>query len=165
MRPAALQQLAPSFVFTYAAVLFATALIIMKRSWSVTLISLSRLMLQPILMWLVVPWAHKKLGVGGAGIGDAFCFTFLELYVSIVFLATLGRRAIDKRLVFALVASLAAYGAAYGTHKALTPHLKDATLVVDGLVYVIVLFATRGVRVADVKAVIGMIRNRRNLAG
>ncbi|MFO0639384.1 MAG: oligosaccharide flippase family protein [Polyangiaceae bacterium] len=162
---AALQQLAPSFVFTYAAVLFATALIIMKRSWSVTLISLSRLMLQPILMWLVVPWAHKKLGVGGAGIGDAFCFTFLELYVSIVFLATLGRRAIDKRLVFALVASLAAYGAAYGTHKALTPHLKDATLVVDGLVYVIVLFATRGVRVADVKAVIGMIRNRRNLAG
>lgn len=162
---AALQQLAPSFVFTYAAVLFATALIIMKRSWSVTLISLSRLMLQPILMWLVVPWAHKKLGVGGAGIGDAFCFTFLELYVSVVFLATLGRRAIDKRLVFALVASLAAYAAAYGTHKALTPHLKDATLIVDGLVYVVVLFATRGVRVSDVKAVIGMIRNRRNLAG
>lgn len=161
---AALQQLAPSFVFTYAAVLFATALIIMKRSWSVTLISLSRLLLQPLLMWLVVPWAHRRFGVGGAGMGDAFCFTFLELYVSLVFLYTLGRRALDKRLVAALGKSLLAYGAAYATDHFTKASLGDARIVLDGVVYLVVVLATGGVRISDAKAVLNMVRNRKSLA-
>lgn len=160
---ASLQQLAPSFVFTYAAVLFATALIIMKRSWSVTLISLSRLMLQPLLMWLVVPWAHKKFGVGGAGMGDAFCFTFLELYAAMVFLYTLGRRALDARLLSALGKSLLAYAAAWAVDHFSKPYLGDARIAADLVVYVVVVLVTGGVRLADVKAVVGMVRNRKNL--
>jgi O-antigen/teichoic acid export membrane protein len=159
----ALQQLAPSFVFTYAAVLFATALIIMKRSWSVTLISISRLLLQPLLMWLVIPWAHRKLGPGGAGVGDAFCFTFLELYVSVVFLITLGRRALDKRLVAALAKSLLAYAASWTVDHFAKP-LGDARLVLVGLTYAVVVLGTGGVRLGDVKSVVQMVRNRRNLA-
>ena len=161
---ASLQQLAPSFVFTYAAVLFATALIIMKRSWSVTLISLSRLMLQPLLMWLVIPWAHKKFGVGGAGMGDAFCFTFLELYASMVFLYTLGRRALDKRLLAALGKSMLAYAAASAVDHFSKPYLGDLRIAADLVVYLVVVLATGGVRLSDVKAVIGMVRNRKNLA-
>jgi O-antigen/teichoic acid export membrane protein len=159
----ALQQLAPSFVFTYAAVLFATALIIMKRSWSVTLISLSRLLLQPILMWLVIPWAHRKFGLGGAGMGDAFCFTFLELYASLVFLYTLGRRAVDRRLLAALGKSLLGYAAA-ATVDHFTKSLGDARLVLALATYAVVVLGTGGVKIADVKAVIGMVRNRKALA-
>lgn len=159
----ALQQLAPSFVFTYAAVLFATALIIMKRSWSVTLISLSRLLLQPILMWLVIPWAHRKFGLGGAGMGDAFCFTFLELYASLVFLYTLGRRAVDRRLLAALGKSLLGYAAAATVDHFAKP-LGDARLVLALVTYAVVVLGTGGVKIADVKAVIGMVRNRKTLA-
>ncbi len=159
----ALQQLAPSFVFTYAAVLFATALIILKRSWSVTLISLTRLVLQPLLMWLVIPWAHRRLGTGGAGVGDAFCFTFLELYVSVVFLVTLGRRALDRRLVGALGKSLLAYAAA-ATVDHFTKPLGDVRLVLDLATYAVVVLGTGGVKLADVKAVVNMVRNRRSLA-
>ena len=161
---ASLQQLAPSFVFTYAAVLFATALIIMKRSWSVTLISLSRLLLQPLLMWLVVPWAHRRFGVGGAGVGDAFCFTFLELYVSMIFLYTLGRRALDKRLVGALAKSLVAYAAAWTVDHFTKASLGDARILLDMVVYAVVVLATGGVRLGDVKAVVNMVRNRKSLA-
>ncbi len=158
----ALEQLAPSFVFTYAAVLFATALIILKRSWSVTLVSLSRLLLQPILMWLVVPWAHRRFGVGGAGMGDAFTFTFLELYVAMVFLFTLGRRALDRRLVAALAKSLLAYAAATFVHRLAEP-LGPARLALDALAYATVALGTGAVRISDVKEVIGMVRNRRKL--
>jgi O-antigen/teichoic acid export membrane protein len=156
----ALQQLAPSFVFTYAAVLLATALIIMKRSWTVTLISLSRVALQPLLMWLVIPRVHAALGTGGAGIGDALVFTFLEAYVTMLFLFFLGRRAFDRRSVATLVKSLLAYGVTFAVHRALAS-FGPWRLIADGLVYTAIILVTRAVRVGDVRWVIDMVRNRR----
>jgi O-antigen/teichoic acid export membrane protein len=155
-----LQQLAPSFVFTYAAVLLATALIILKRSWTVTLISLSRIALQPLLMWLVVPYAHKRLGIGGAGVGDAFVFTFLEGYVTVMFLAFLGRRAFDRRTVRTLLKSLAALAVTYGVHRLLAAY-GPWRLIADGLTYTVCAVGFGAMRIADIKWVLSLVRNRR----
>lgn len=155
-----LRQLAPSFVFTYAAVLFATALIILNRSWSVTLISLSRLALQPLLMWIVVPFAREKWGPGGAGLGDAFVFTFLEFYVATAFLITLGRKALDARLLGTLAKSLFACSVTVAVDYALRGW-GHPRLIVDGLVYVTLALVTKTVRPDDVKWVVTTVRNRR----
>jgi O-antigen/teichoic acid export membrane protein len=155
-----LQQLAPSFVFTYAAVLLATALIILKRSWTVTLISLSRVALQALLMCLVVPYAHKKLGVGGAGVGDAFVFTFLEGYVTLMFLLFLGRRAFDRRSLMTLLKSLAALAVTYGVHRGLEA-FGPWRLLADAVVYTGCAFGFGAVRVADLRWVIARVRNRK----
>jgi O-antigen/teichoic acid export membrane protein len=155
-----LTQLAPSFVFTYAAVLLATALIIQKRAWTVTLISLSRVALQPLLMWLLVPWASRKFGLGGAGMGDAIVFTVLELYVTVMFFGFLGKRAFDSRSVSVLCKSALAFACAYAVHRSLVS-LGDLRLVVDALVYALVLLGTRGVRLGDVREVVNMVRNRK----
>lgn len=156
-----LAQLAPSFVFTYAAVLLATALIILRRSWTVTLISLVRLALQPILMMVVVPYGFRNWGVGGAGMADALVFTVLELFAAVMFLAALGRRALDARLVGAMVKSGLAFAAAYGVHRWLLPW-GPWRLIGCALVYAVVMLGTRGLRIADVKWVVSMVRQRRS---
>jgi O-antigen/teichoic acid export membrane protein len=157
---ASLAQLAPSFVFTYAAVLLATALIIQKRAWTVTIISLSRVALQPVLMWLVVPWAAARYGEGGAGKGDAFVFTFLEFYVTAMFFLFLGRRAFDVRSVSVLLKSAAAMVVSLLAHRALAQY-GDIRLLADAVTYAAVILGTRGVRIADLKQVRSMVRNRK----
>jgi O-antigen/teichoic acid export membrane protein len=157
---ASLAQLAPSFVFTYIAMLLATALIIQNRSWTVTLISLSRLILQPVLMFLVVPYARDHFGRGGAGVGDAIVFTVLEAYVAIAFFTALGRRAFDLRSVLALVKSLAAFGVTAAVHRLAAP-LGQPRLILDGVVYLVIVFGTKAIATDDIKWVIGMVRNRK----
>jgi O-antigen/teichoic acid export membrane protein len=157
----ALAQLAPSFVFTYVAVLFATALIILKRSWSVTVISLTRLALQPLLMWIVIPLTQAKLQTdGAAGVGDAFVFSLLEFFVACAFMVTLGRRALDKRMVFAAGKAALAFVAAGLTHRALEPY-GPWRLIADACVYAGVFLGLGGLRPSEVKWVINMVRSRR----
>ncbi len=158
-----LAQLAPSFVFTYAAVLLATALIILRRSWTVTLISLVRLVLQPILMMVVVPYGYKNWGVGGAGMADALVFTVLEFFAAAMFLAALGKRSVDRRLLGAVFKSVLAFGCAVVAHKLLA-RFGPWRLIADGLVYTAVILGTKGVAIADIKWVLSMVRNRKSRA-
>lgn len=158
-----LAQLAPSFVFTYAAVLLATALIILGRSWTVTVISLVRLALQPLLMWIVVPYGFHHWGQGGAGMADALVFTVLELFAAAMFLGALGRRALDARLLGAVFKSALSFGAAYGVHR-LLERFGPWRLIADGLVYTAVILGTKGVALGDIRWVLSMVRNRKSNA-
>lgn len=163
-----LAQLAPSFVFTYAAVLLATALIILDRGWTVTIISLIRLTLQPILMCLVIPYGRDHWGVGGAGIADALVFSFLEFMAASMFLFALGKRALDRRLLLAIFKSALAFGAAALTHRQLASigrGLEPLRLLADALVYAVVILVTRGVAIADIRWVLNAVRNRRASRG
>lgn len=158
---ASLQQLASSSVFTYTAVLLATALIIQKRAWTVTLISLSRVALQPVLMYLVVPYSARLLHrPGAAGMGDALVFTILEIYVCVAFVIALGRKAFDVRSVGTCLKSLVALGASYGVHHALA-FAGPIRLLADAGAYAVVALALGAVRPTDMKWVLHTVRNRR----
>lgn len=158
-----LAQLAPSFVFTYAAVLFATALIILGRSWTVTVISLVRLALQPLLMWIAVPYGFRHWGEGGAGMADALVFTVLEFFAAAMFLGALGRRAFDGRLLGAVLKSGLSFAAAYGAHRALE-RFGPWRLVFDGLVYTAVILGSKGVDIGDIRWVLSMVKSRKSRA-
>ncbi len=156
---ASLASLAPSFVCTYVAVLFATALILLDRSWEVTRLSLLRLALQPGLMILVIPWAYAHLGEGGAGCGDAWVFSALELLVATLFAYRLGRRVWDLRITQTAAKSLLSCACAVLAHHALGGASWRA-LAVAMLCYAAVFLASGGLRPSEVRALIGLVRSR-----
>jgi O-antigen/teichoic acid export membrane protein len=157
---ASLRVLAPSFVLTYVAVLLSTALILFDRAWPVTLVSLGSLALQPFLITFMVPFGGRHFGAGGAGLGNAMVFSFLELFSVLGFAYYLGRRAVDRRCLLAIGGSLVAFAAVAfldGYIRGLGP----ARIVVDAVVYTVIIFAIGAVRVGDVRAVLGLAMERR----
>jgi O-antigen/teichoic acid export membrane protein len=157
---ASLRVLAPSFVLTYVAVLLSTALILFDRAWPVTLVSLGSLALQPFLITLMVPFGARHFGAGGAGLGNAMVFSFLELFSVVGFAMYLGRRAVDGRLLYAVFGSLFAFAvvAVLDRHiQALGP----ARVAVDAVVYTGIIFATGSVRARDVRSVIQLALERK----
>jgi hypothetical protein len=87
----------------------------------------------------------------------------LELYVTVMFFVFLGKRAFDARSVAVLAKSALAFACTYGVHRTLAS-IGDLRLVVDALVYAAVLLGTRGVRLSDVREVVNMVRNRKQVA-
>ena len=154
-----LRIMAPSFVLTYIAILLATALIILERSWTVTLISIASLVLQLPLIPIGVLGGAKYFGVGGAGMGNSFVFSFLELFSVVGFWFYLGRRAIDGRCLAAVGKALAAFAVVTLVHLRLGA-LGPWRLIVDTLLYIVLVFATRAVRVDDIRAMIRLVLAR-----
>ena len=155
-----LRILAPSFVLTYANVLLATALIILERSWTVTLISLGSLAIQPLLILVGVPLGARFFGEGGAGIGNAIVFCFLELFSVVGFWIYLGRRAIDRKCAGALVKSIASFGAVVVAHRFMLP-LGPWRIAIDTILYVVLVLVTRAVTIADLRALLGLLLARK----
>jgi O-antigen/teichoic acid export membrane protein len=157
---ASLRVLAPSILLTYMNVLMATALILLDREWPVTLVSIGSLAIQPLLIWFVVPWGGRTFGVGGAGLGNAMVFSFLELFSLVGFSVTIGRRGFDGRCVHAIVGSLFAFGLVALMDRQILA-LGPARIAVDCVVYTVVIYVTRTVRVSDVRGVIAIAMERR----
>lgn len=155
-----LRVLAPSFVLTYVAVLLSTALILFDRAWPVTLVSIGSLALQPFLITLMVPFGARHFGVGGAGLGNAMVFSFLELFSVVGFAYYLGPRAVDRRCLYAVGGSLFAF-AAVAVLDRFIQALGPARILADGLAYTALIFATGAVRVRDVRAVMQLALERR----
>ena len=157
---ASLRVLAPSFVLTYVAVLLSTALILFDRAWPVTLVSLGSLALQPFLITFMVPFGAAHFGAGGAGLGNAIVFSFLELFSVVGFAIYLGRRALDGRVIYAVGGSLFAF-AAVAVLDRYVLGLGPARILLDAVVYTVLIFVTGAVRVRDVRAVLQIALERR----
>jgi O-antigen/teichoic acid export membrane protein len=157
---ASLRVLAPSFVLTYVAVLLSTALILFDRAWPVTLVSIGSLALQPFLITFMVPFGARHFGAGGAGLGNAMVFSFLELFSVLGFAFYLGRRAVDGRCLYAVFGSLFAF-AAVAVLDRYIQSLGPARIAVDAVAYTVLIFATGAVRVRDVRAVLRLAVERR----
>jgi O-antigen/teichoic acid export membrane protein len=98
-----LRILAPTFILTYAAIVTATLLVRLERGWAVTWVSVSGMLLAPVLNIWLVPVCFAKFGAGGAGIGAAISLTVTELFTTGVMTYMLGMQAFDRRSVTALV--------------------------------------------------------------
>ena len=162
--PAALSLrfLAPLFVGTYLAILLALALVVLERSWRLTIVSLFALGLLPLLILVLVPLA-KPYGQGAAGAGAAIGVTSMELITATLFLWTVGRRALDRRNVLAVVKSVAVALAVVALHRALA-FMGPVRLILDMLAYAVLALAIRVVRLREVITVIKIVRSERKPA-
>lgn len=163
-----LRALAPTFVFAYGNVLLWLALMIMGRSWEITLVSVAGLALLVGLTVLAVPLT-RPLGVGGAGMGTGLALSLRELIIIITFLFFIGKRALDARNVGAILKSALICLVVTGAHLAMGKVLHTwpqlvVRVMADGALYGALLLGLRVVRVSDAKDVLRLIKNRRNAA-
>ncbi len=161
-----LQALAPTFVFAYGNVLLWLALMIMGRSWQITIVSILGLGLLVVLTLVIVPLT-RPLGLGGAGMGAGIALSTRELIIIITFLILIGKRALDGRNIGAVVKSLLIGAIVTASHIALGRVLHGwpqlvLRVALDCALYGALLLGLRVVRVGDAKSVLKLIKNRRN---
>ena len=156
-----LRCLAPTFVFAYANVLLWLALMILDRSWTITIVSIVGLLLLPVFVIVLVP-IMEKFGPGGAGMGAGIALSLREPVIVVTFLAFLRSKAVDRRGLFALVKSLAiCVVVAVADH-----YLKDVTipplrLAADAALYAVLALALGVIAPKDLKAVLKMVKDRK----
>ena len=112
----------------------------------------------PFIM-VVVP-ATRTLGPGSTGMGVAMALTARELVIVLVFLALLGKSALDRRNVLATVKSIAVCAAVIAAHRVMSG-LGPVRLALDALLYAVLAVAVGILRPRDVLAVLKMIRDRK----
>jgi O-antigen/teichoic acid export membrane protein len=158
-----LRYLAPLFVATYLAMLLAVGLIILGHSWRLTLISLSGLAVQPLMILLGVRLL-KGGGPGAAGAGTALGVSGSELWVAVVFLASIGRAALDARTVRVIVVAILAAVAAVGLHPFLAS-LGYFRLLLELALWTIVVLLLGGEGPMEAKRFVVTIVNERRRRG
>lgn len=158
-----LRWLAPTFVLSYGNVLLWIALMILGRSWTITIISIVGLGLLPPFIWTGVRLA-SGLGDGGAGMGCAMAVSARELVVLLVFLYFLGSRAIDRRSASNIAKSILVSGIVIAAHMAMSGLHPIVRLAADASLYGVLALALRIVRPADVLSVLRLIKDRKKAA-
>ena len=163
LAPAArsLQWLAPNFVLAYVNVLLWIALMILDRSWTITIISFVGLALLPILIFAIHPLV-RGLGPGASGMGVGMALSLRETINAILFAIFIGKRAIDRRSLLSVTKSLGICCATVAVHTQLA-RLGNLRLVVDMAVYGVLMLGGGVVRIGDVKDVLVMIKNRKQI--
>jgi O-antigen/teichoic acid export membrane protein len=146
------------FFMTYMNMMFAMNLIVMGRGWSVTMISVSSVFVTATLMFVFVPIGRHLIGEGGECAGAAAAVIGSEACVVVAMITRFDKFPLDARNVSAFTKSLA-----IGTTTLFVNHylrfLGPFRLVIDGLVYVTLAFATRVVRIRELGDVARMVRH------
>ena len=164
-----LRLLAPIFVLTYVATVCGSWLMADNRTWTVTrtsllaaglILVLNLLLIRPFLAWM---------GPTGGASATALSMAITELAVTCVLLKAIGNRAWDARSLSVLGKTLGVCAVVTAVHVGLgwlgvddrTPTRGFGRLVVDGLVYLSLIFLTGAVRKDEVLGLVRLVRNRR----
>lgn len=156
----ALRILAPTFVITYVAMIYAITLLMLERAWSLTTISIAGLGVNVLLNLLIVPRAMAFFGEGGGGAGCALAMLGTEVFVTGAMVTIVGRKAFDNRTARMVGKSLAACAVVFVVDR-LTTRIGWGRLVLDALVYFALVVATGTLRTGVIASVVrAAIRNR-----
>ena len=155
-----LRWLAPTFVFAYANVLLWLALMILDRSWTITIVSIAGMILLPVLIITLVP-VFAPDGLGGAGKGASIALTLREFIIVLVFLAVLRDKAMDRRGLFTLLKSLGICVVVATLDHYLLAFWPPLRLAADALTYAVLMVATGVLHPRDLKAVLKMVKDRK----
>jgi len=153
----ALRILAPTFVLTYATIIYSSILIRLERSWAVTVVSLGGMAISPLLNVVLVPRFLAYYGDGGAGRAAATSLVVTEAYTTIVFVLLLGKGALDRRLSRMLLITLAGSLVTIAADTQLIA-LGMLRAIPDALIYLGIVIGTGAL---DVRAGLEMIRSLR----
>ena len=130
-----LRVLAPTFVLTYVGIVSSGALIGQGRSWTVTVILLSGLVLSPLMNWLLIPRTLAALGAGGAGVGAGIALNVTEAFNATALTIALGNRAFDRRARLTLVKMALACVIVVAVDRLALSGYGASRLVADALLY------------------------------
>jgi O-antigen/teichoic acid export membrane protein len=155
----AVRVLAPMFLATYIAMLFSVSLVILKRNWTLNLVSFLSLLLEVGLIigaFLVFRGGAPGSVAMAAGLG----LMLSELLTAAMLGAAIGRRVIERTLVITilkqtvLVAAVLALGAYLGPYGPLR-------LAIEGLCYLAGMLVLKVVTLDEVRSLVQLMRERR----
>ncbi len=158
----ALRILSSIFVLTYVAILSSNALILTGRAWAQAVISLSGLVLNPLMNAFLIKRCAEVYGDGGAGIGAAISQLATEVLVTVMMTALVGRRAFDRRSLSILARSFVVCVLVVGLDRWLDPQVPGAVrLLADAGAYAVLAVGLGAVRVRETLAFArGAFKNR-----
>ncbi|MBF5042606.1 MULTISPECIES: flippase [Myxococcaceae] len=152
------------FAFTYLAILLSMALITENRGWTLTSVSITGVILNPLIALVAVPLCARHFGPGGAGVGSAVGVVGMEICVTAMLMWTVGRELLDRSTLLTIGRSLAVCAAVILLHRLLAP-LGPWRLAVDALAYLPLAWAFGAVRPRElihfVREVLGQRAARR----
>ncbi len=153
----ALRILAPIFLLTYVAMVSSIALILNQRPWSVTLISIGGLIVNPLLLMLLIRPSMSYFGEAGGGAGCALAQVATEALVTTAMMVLIGRRAFDRRTLLMLAKTAVVCALVIGFDHFLgslkTIFSPDPPrLVLDALLYCTLVVLVRAVRIQETVA-------------
>jgi O-antigen/teichoic acid export membrane protein len=147
------------FVMTYMNTMLAMALIIMKRGWSVTFISITAVFITASLMLVLVPLGRRLVGEGGECAGASASVILSEACVLVAMLTRFRRFPLDSRNLRVLAKSVA-----LGLVILLLDHqlrqFGPVRLALDAALYVALAFAIGVVRFSELGRLLALLRSR-----
>ena len=150
------------FVLTYLNIMLATALIITGRSWSVTTISISSILVLSAFMLIFVPIGRAVFGTGGECAGAAIATILSELCTVVAMLWRIGTKPMDRRNIEVLVKSMGISLTVIVVDRFLRgPAPGMIRLVADMGLYLVLALLTGVLRPNDVRRAINVVRSRR----
>lgn len=147
------------FIMTYMNMMFAMNLIVMGRGWSVTIISVCSVFISASLNFLLVPLGRHWLGEGGECAGAAASVIGSEAFVVTAMLTRFDTLPLDARNIASGLTSIA-IGAGILVLNHYILWIGPLRLVIDGLLYVVLAFALRVVRINELAHVVQLVRKR-----
>lgn len=160
----ALRILAPTFVVTYVAIVFAITLIMLERAWTLVAISCAGLVVNIGLNLMLIPIMLPRLGDGGGGAGCALAMLGTEIFVTSAMASVVGRGAIDRQTLSMAAKSLAACALVLVVDR-LSMRLGWARLALDAVVYAMVVIATGALRPGEIMGVVREAMRARKAGG
>jgi O-antigen/teichoic acid export membrane protein len=148
------------FAVTYVNMVLSSALVVLGKSWSVTAISLTAIVLMAGFMIVFVPLGRALFHVGGECAGAAMAVIANESCVIIALATRFGSSPIDARNARAMIKSLA-IAVAVIVGDRLLRRFGLVRLGIDVLLYVALGFALRLVPFADLRRVVQVLKSRR----
>jgi O-antigen/teichoic acid export membrane protein len=156
----ALQILATMYLLTYVAIVYAITLTMLDRPWTLTLISIAGLVVNPIFNLLLIKPSLDYFGRGGGGAGCALAMVGTEIFVTTCMMIAVGRGAFDRRSTVAIGKSLVAAAIVIVVHRYLVA-LGPARLIIDGALYTVLVVSTGALRIKEIIGVAkDALRNR-----
>jgi O-antigen/teichoic acid export membrane protein len=170
--PAATGTSVLSLVFgvTYVNMVLSSALVVLGRGWSVTVTSLLGVLSMTGFMLVFVPIGRYLFGVGGEAAGAAMAYIANEACVVVALTTRFPTSPLDGRNVRVILKTATVAGIVIVSDRFLRRFglanlaVDAARLVADAVLYAVLAFALGMVRVADVRRVIELVRNRRQVA-
>jgi O-antigen/teichoic acid export membrane protein len=150
---AALRVLATMFVLMYVSIIYAQAIVMLERAWTLVRISLGGLLVNVTLNLALIRVSMRVFGPGGGGTGCSIAMLGTEIFMACSLMASVGKAALDRRNCVAIGKSLAACAVVAVLDWRLRS-IGAARLALDACLYAVIVLGTGAVRPGEIVGVV-----------